>query len=49
MDLKAAYRKAALRSHPDRPQNKGRAQEATAEFQRVKAAFDLLTPMAHGS
>lgn len=40
--LKAAYKTAAMRSHPDRPQNRGRQREATAEFQRVKAAFDLL-------
>merc|ERR1712039_891629 len=41
-ELKAAYRTAAMRSHPDRPQNRNRQQEATAEFQRLKAAFDLL-------
>jgi len=45
-DLKAAYRKAALRCHPDRPQNRDRQDAATAEFQRVKAAFDLLAPNA---
>jgi len=45
-ELKAAYRKAALRCHPDRPQNRGRQDAATAEFQRVKAAFDLLAPNA---
>lgn len=44
--LKAAYRAAALRCHPDRPQNHGRRAEATVEFQRIKAAFDLLAPAA---
>jgi len=47
-ELKTAYRKAAMKSHPDRPQNRGRQAEATAEFQRVKAAFDLLAPGAGG-
>merc|ERR1712039_792791 len=41
-ELKKTYRTAAMRSHPDRPQNRNRQQEATAEFQRLKAAFDLL-------
>jgi len=41
-ELTAAYRKAALLCHPDRPQNRDRQDEATAEFQKVKAAFDLL-------
>jgi len=45
-ELKKAYRKAALRCHPDRPHNRGRQDSATAEFQRVKAAFDLLAPNA---
>jgi len=45
-ELKAAYRRAALRCHPDRPQNRGRQDAATAEFQRVNAAFDLLAPNA---
>lgn len=41
-EVKRAYREAAMRTHPDRPHNRGRPQEATAEFQRVKAAFDFL-------
>jgi len=45
-ELKIAYRKAALRAHPDRPHNRGRQREATAEFQQVKEAFDLLAPDA---
>jgi len=45
-ELQAAYRRAALRCHPDRPQNRGRQDAATAEFQQVKAAFDLLQPNA---
>jgi len=45
-ELKAAYRAAAMRSHPDRPQNRNRQREATAEFQRVKQAFDLLAQNA---
>lgn len=41
-EIRAAYKKAALRAHPDRPHNSNRQEEATAEFQRVKAAFDLV-------
>jgi len=41
-EIKAAYRKAALKAHPDRPHNHARKEQATEEFQRVKAAFDLL-------
>jgi len=44
--LKAAYRKAAMDSHPDRPNNKDRQREATAEFQRVKDAYDYLAGCA---
>jgi len=47
-DLKQAYRKAALRTHPDRPTNQNRKDEATAEFQAVRAAFDLLSEGAGG-
>jgi len=46
LELQAAYRRAALRCHPDRPQNRGRQAAATAEFQRMKAARDLLAPNA---
>lgn len=42
-ELKAQYRKMALRLHPDRPQNRERQKEATEEFQQVKAAFERLT------
>lgn len=45
-ELKAAYRRAAMLSHPDRPQNKDRTSAATNDFQRVKDAFDLLSPLA---
>mmetsp|Transcript_22259 Transcript_22259/g.50846 ORF Transcript_22259/g.50846 Transcript_22259/m.50846 type:complete len:633 (+) Transcript_22259:52-1950(+) len=41
-EIKSAYRKAALKAHPDRPHNHARKEQATEEFQRVKAAFDLL-------
>jgi len=47
-ELKQAYRKAALRTHPDRPANQNRKDEATAEFQAVRAAFDLLSEGAGG-
>jgi hypothetical protein len=45
-EVKAAYKKAAMRAHPDRPHNRGRQEEATVEFQKVKAAFDLLADAA---
>eukprot|EP00747_Dinoflagellata_sp_TGD_P206903 gnl/TRDRNA2_/TRDRNA2_80534_c0_seq1.p1 gnl/TRDRNA2_/TRDRNA2_80534_c0~~gnl/TRDRNA2_/TRDRNA2_80534_c0_seq1.p1 ORF type:complete len:685 (-),score=144.03 gnl/TRDRNA2_/TRDRNA2_80534_c0_seq1:33-2087(-) len=45
-ELKAAYRTAAMQSHPDRQQNHDRREQATEDFQRVKAAFDLLVPAA---
>eukprot|EP00747_Dinoflagellata_sp_TGD_P217502 gnl/TRDRNA2_/TRDRNA2_89897_c0_seq1.p1 gnl/TRDRNA2_/TRDRNA2_89897_c0~~gnl/TRDRNA2_/TRDRNA2_89897_c0_seq1.p1 ORF type:complete len:565 (-),score=90.19 gnl/TRDRNA2_/TRDRNA2_89897_c0_seq1:49-1743(-) len=45
-ELKAAYKTAAMRAHPDRPHNRGRQQQATAEFQAVKAAFDHLAQSA---
>eukprot|EP00929_Paragymnodinium_shiwhaense_P072676 TRINITY_DN36890_c0_g2_i1.p1 TRINITY_DN36890_c0_g2~~TRINITY_DN36890_c0_g2_i1.p1 ORF type:complete len:559 (+),score=95.55 TRINITY_DN36890_c0_g2_i1:53-1678(+) len=48
-DLKVAYKKAAMRAHPDRPHNRNRQQEATAEFQKIKAAFDTLSAAAPGS
>eukprot|EP00931_Biecheleriopsis_adriatica_P081653 TRINITY_DN55012_c0_g1_i1.p1 TRINITY_DN55012_c0_g1~~TRINITY_DN55012_c0_g1_i1.p1 ORF type:complete len:204 (-),score=51.48 TRINITY_DN55012_c0_g1_i1:150-761(-) len=45
-DLKVAYREAARRCHPDRPHNAERKEEATEEFQRIKAAFDALEKLA---
>lgn len=41
-ELRAAYRKACLKWHPDRRHNHACPEEATHQFQRVKAAFDLL-------
>jgi len=48
-EAKSAYRKAALKSHPDRPHNRDRKEQATAEFQRVKQAFDILAAAAPSS
>eukprot|EP00747_Dinoflagellata_sp_TGD_P025766 gnl/TRDRNA2_/TRDRNA2_131471_c0_seq2.p1 gnl/TRDRNA2_/TRDRNA2_131471_c0~~gnl/TRDRNA2_/TRDRNA2_131471_c0_seq2.p1 ORF type:complete len:672 (+),score=204.37 gnl/TRDRNA2_/TRDRNA2_131471_c0_seq2:107-2122(+) len=48
-ELKVAYRKAAMRAHPDRQENHERKEEATKEFQRVKAAFDYLTSVIEAS
>lgn len=45
-ELRAAYRAATLEAHPDRPQNRSRQAVATDDFQRVRAAFELLAPMA---
>lgn len=42
-ELRKAYRAAALRAHPDRPHNRARQREATAEFQGIKDAFDLVS------
>lgn len=41
-ELRSAYRKAAMESHPDRQQNHDRQDEAKRLFQRVKDAFDHL-------
>lgn len=41
-EIRRAYKQAALQCHPDRPQNHAIAEEAKANFQQVKAAFDLL-------
>lgn len=43
-DLRAAYRKAAMDSHPDRQQNHARQETAKELFQKVKEAFDYLSP-----
>lgn len=40
--LRSAYRRAAMESHPDRAQNHSREEEAKQVFQQVKEAFDLL-------
>jgi len=41
-ELRAAYRRAAMESHPDKAQNHGRQDMAKELFQRVKDAFDYL-------
>jgi len=45
-ELKRAYKKQALRWHPDRQQNHGCAEEAKQQFQEVRAAFELLQTAA---
>jgi DnaJ-class molecular chaperone len=40
--LRAAYKKAALRWHPDRHQNHGNEEEAKMKFQELSAAFESL-------
>eukprot|EP01047_Picozoa_sp_COSAG01_P128702 COSAG01_NODE_58084_length_308_cov_0.789474_1_plen_59_part_00 len=42
-ELRQAYRTAALRWHPDRPQNHERRAQATAQFQRAQEAFEQLS------
>eukprot|EP00927_Polykrikos_kofoidii_P043608 TRINITY_DN37690_c0_g1_i1.p1 TRINITY_DN37690_c0_g1~~TRINITY_DN37690_c0_g1_i1.p1 ORF type:complete len:954 (-),score=157.45 TRINITY_DN37690_c0_g1_i1:191-3052(-) len=39
-ELKQAYRKMAMRWHPDRPHNQSCAEEATKMFQAAKEAYD---------
>mmetsp|Transcript_6048 Transcript_6048/g.13372 ORF Transcript_6048/g.13372 Transcript_6048/m.13372 type:complete len:281 (-) Transcript_6048:1-843(-) len=41
-ELRRAYRQAALKCHPDRPQNHGMVDEATQKFQALCEAFDFL-------
>jgi len=41
-EVRRAYKQAALRWHPDRRQNHGRADEAKVRFQEVREAFDFL-------
>merc|ERR1719188_2690974 len=41
-ELRKAYKHAALSWHPDRRQNHDRTEEAKANFQNLRAAFDLL-------
>jgi len=41
-ELKKAYRAMAMRWHPDRPHNREKASEATANFKAAKAAYDSL-------
>ncbi|CAJ1348839.1 unnamed protein product [Effrenium voratum] len=41
-ELRSAYRKAAMESHPDRQQNHNCQDDAKKLFQKVKDAFDLL-------
>lgn len=42
-ELKKAYKVMAMRWHPDRPHNRDKNSEATANFRTVKAAYDHLT------
>eukprot|EP00913_Durusdinium_trenchii_P030619 g28676.t1 len=42
-ELKKAYKAMAMRWHPDRPHNRDRGVEATANFRAVKAAYDPCT------
>jgi len=42
-DLRSAYRRAAMESHPDKLQNHTRQHEANELFQQVKAAYDYLS------
>lgn len=44
--LKDAYRRCALKWHPDRKQNHSRVEEATQKFQEAKEAFDALARVA---
>jgi len=48
-DLRNAYRRAAMESHPDRIQNHTRQAEAKELFQKVKEAFDYLNSPAGGN
>eukprot|EP00440_Ansanella_granifera_P005412 gb/GFBE01005873.1/.p1 GENE.gb/GFBE01005873.1/~~gb/GFBE01005873.1/.p1 ORF type:complete len:520 (+),score=112.41 gb/GFBE01005873.1/:1-1560(+) len=41
-ELRSAYRRSAMESHPDKQQNHGRQDAAKELFQRVKDAFDHL-------
>jgi len=43
LDVRTAYRRAAMECHPDKMQNHQRAGEAKELFQRVKEAFDFLS------
>lgn len=40
-DIKAAYRKLAMKHHPD--MNKGNEAEATEKFKKIQAAYTMLT------
>lgn len=41
-DIRHAYKRAALRWHPDRHHNHGNEQEASHHFQKAREAFELL-------
>lgn len=41
-EIRRAYKQAALKWHPDRPQNHGCTEEAKQHFLQVRAAFDFL-------
>jgi len=47
-DLRTAYRKAAMESHPDKVQNHSREAQAKDLFQEVKASYDYLQTPAAG-
>jgi len=42
-ELRRAYKKGALRWHPDRQQNHGKEEEAKQRFQDVRRAYELLS------
>lgn len=41
--IKKAYRKLVMTCHPDRVADESKKAEATAKFQRVQGAYELLT------
>lgn len=41
-ELRAAYKRAALQWHPDRPHNHERVEEAAAKFRQAKEAYEVL-------
>ena len=41
-ELRSAYKKAALRFHPDRATNQSNNEETTLKFQAVSAAYQVL-------
>jgi len=40
--VKRAYKKLAMEHHPDRPNNKGKEQEATIKFNKINEAYEGL-------
>eukprot|EP00927_Polykrikos_kofoidii_P072200 TRINITY_DN68344_c0_g1_i1.p1 TRINITY_DN68344_c0_g1~~TRINITY_DN68344_c0_g1_i1.p1 ORF type:complete len:726 (+),score=108.71 TRINITY_DN68344_c0_g1_i1:122-2299(+) len=47
-ELRSAYKRAALRWHPDRRQNHGKEEVATQRFQEAREAFEFLSNGAVG-